>query len=592
MDGYIRIGTEIDQKSFDKQIAKLEEKLNDIRNSLQMASKDKTLFSTTEISQMEAEAEKLKNQIISLQERQNKTSPNAFNFKGLIKDAKKLILGIVGIRSAYMLARKASSAWLSTDEQKSKEMEANWIGLGAIFSSLIEGIMASLRKLITSVLYLMSKLTGVNYIEKANTAILNKQKKATNDLTKANNKLIASFDEMNVLGSNNSASSSAIDTSVLFDVSTLGESTIKTIEKIAEKLQPVYNIIKDIVKWCLDHPSSILIILGGTLLLNTISKIIGIAGVGGAAGTGLMGLLGVLGQLAVVGVVTAGVIWVADEVDKSNKNAQDFANSMDKITSSYDEMIKTITGEIDTNPTKEAFDKLIYLYKTKKGVLETEIESLKKNLTWYNWIIDPAAYYDTKDKIKELEKELHNTNEEIKLIEGQANTTNQEVHEDITETNDLLKQTFKEKYTLNIDEKNVDNTLNDLKDVSNVITNLKKNNTATIKVNSDTSGFKSGINNLFTSLTSKLNAIGFKIPTIKLAKGGIVNNPGRGVALGGEGGPEGVIPLTDAQQMALLGEAIGKYITVNANITNTMNGRIISRELQKIQNENDFALNR
>ena len=82
----------------------------------------------------------------------------------------------------------------------------------------------------------------------------------------------------------------------------------------------------------------------------------------------------------------------------------------------------------------------------------------------------------------------------------------------------------------------------------------------------------------------------FNLP--RLAKGGIINLPGSGVAIGGESGREGVIPLTDSQQMELLGEAIGKYITVNASITNTMNGRVISRELQKINNENDFAFNR
>lgn len=86
----------------------------------------------------------------------------------------------------------------------------------------------------------------------------------------------------------------------------------------------------------------------------------------------------------------------------------------------------------------------------------------------------------------------------------------------------------------------------------------------------------------------------FNLP--RLAKGGIINMPGRGVPVGsaiaGERGAEGVIPLTDSQQMALLGEAIGKYITINANITNTMNGRVISRELQKVQNESDFAYNR
>jgi phage-related protein len=86
----------------------------------------------------------------------------------------------------------------------------------------------------------------------------------------------------------------------------------------------------------------------------------------------------------------------------------------------------------------------------------------------------------------------------------------------------------------------------------------------------------------------------FKLP--RLAKGGVINNPGSGVMIGsaiaGERGAEGVIPLTDSQQMALLGEAIGRYITVNANITNTMNGRVISRELKQIQNDNNFAYNR
>jgi hypothetical protein len=86
----------------------------------------------------------------------------------------------------------------------------------------------------------------------------------------------------------------------------------------------------------------------------------------------------------------------------------------------------------------------------------------------------------------------------------------------------------------------------------------------------------------------------FDLP--RLAKGGIINQPGRGVMVGsaiaGEHGAEGVIPLTDSQQMALLGEAIGRYITITANITNTMNGRIISREIKRIGAEQDFAYNR
>lgn len=93
------------------------------------------------------------------------------------------------------------------------------------------------------------------------------------------------------------------------------------------------------------------------------------------------------------------------------------------------------------------------------------------------------------------------------------------------------------------------------------------------------------------------NKLGFNIPEIpRLAVGGIVNMPGRGINYGGaniaERGPEGIIPLTNSQSMAQLGEAIGKYITINANIVNTMNGRVISKELKKIQDNSDFAFNR
>ena len=86
-----------------------------------------------------------------------------------------------------------------------------------------------------------------------------------------------------------------------------------------------------------------------------------------------------------------------------------------------------------------------------------------------------------------------------------------------------------------------------------------------------------------------------KLP--RLAKGTIVNAPGKGVltpdgrAIYGEAGPEAYLPLSNTQLLEQLGSTIGKYITINANINNTMNGRVISRELKKINANNDFATN-
>lgn len=81
----------------------------------------------------------------------------------------------------------------------------------------------------------------------------------------------------------------------------------------------------------------------------------------------------------------------------------------------------------------------------------------------------------------------------------------------------------------------------------------------------------------------------------KMASGGLVNMPNRGVPLSnvraGESGAEGIIPLTDQQAMAQLGAEIGRNVLVNLTNITSMNGRVISRELKTIQSEEDFAFN-
>lgn len=108
-----------------------------------------------------------------------------------------------------------------------------------------------------------------------------------------------------------------------------------------------------------------------------------------------------------------------------------------------------------------------------------------------------------------------------------------------------------------------------------------------------------------TAIASKLNitvqganiAFGFAKGGLvtKLASGGIINMPGRGVpiasAIGGEAGREGVIPLTDSQAMATLGQAIGRYVSINATVPVYVGNRQVARELKKIEAEDDFAFN-
>ena len=143
---------------------------------------------------------------------------------------------------------------------------------------------------------------------------------------------------------------------------------------------------------------------------------------------------------------------------------------------------------------------------------------------------------------------------------------------------------------------------------------------AKINVDANTSSAESGLTGWIKTFVKKIqsafsnldlgnvarkisNALGNLFPNIDftrirrafgLAKGGIVNLPGPGVPLGkmGESGAEGVIPLTDSQQMSLLGEAIGRYITVNLTNVTQLDGRQIARKVDKIQQNNNFVLNR
>lgn len=87
-----------------------------------------------------------------------------------------------------------------------------------------------------------------------------------------------------------------------------------------------------------------------------------------------------------------------------------------------------------------------------------------------------------------------------------------------------------------------------------------------------------------------------KVRSLKLARGGIIHNPGAGVSLGsniigGEGrNAEAVLPLDD-RTMDRLGQSIARHMTINATMINQMNGRTLSREVKQIMSENDFANN-
>lgn len=130
------------------------------------------------------------------------------------------------------------------------------------------------------------------------------------------------------------------------------------------------------------------------------------------------------------------------------------------------------------------------------------------------------------------------------------------------------------------------------------------------KTVSITARFKDAVTGALNSLIKRLNTVIGKLRTIsiagfqpfknvkdipKLAKGGIVNNPGRGVhTIVGEAGPEAVIPLNDT----VLGK-IASMITANQSdkgrsviIPVYLDGRMIAKYTVDTMTRQSFELNR
>lgn len=593
---------------------------------------------------LRSDLQKTKNQIISLQQQADKginfnSKKDSNNLEDMAKSAKRFALSLISIRGAYALLSKASQSYMATDEKTTKQMEANWIGLGTILKSAIDLIVNLFKKAVTSILYFMSVLTGVNYIDKANTAILKKQTEATNNLTKANDKLTASFDEMSILNSPNSTSNnSGVDTDALFSLNDIGDDTRKTIEKIAEALQPVYDILKDIIKWASKNPEAVLGILGGAGLLTMLGKVIGIAGTSTVVGTGLAGILGALLAIASVWVITIEIKRIVEannELQETLDNLDEMSGSIldnnEKINNFYRDFIKNNDNSADSiNAMNDRLLNQIDTLSEHNNNIETAIDDLGlyEKMIWNATgatTENGLVMADNTTQIFRNIASLIEAEKQGKLTKEQSERLTEQLQHLTTETDlaTLSTEQLSAKYQITTGEAQMmkdqiklvgDEHVNymdktygatkETEDLTTAIKNIPNKKSVEIEVETEkatkktSSWWKDIVNNaLVLPINSIASSLGIKVKLPKLAVGGIVNNPGRGVPIGanaitGEAGAEGVIPLTDSQAMEELGQTIGRYININLTNITQLNNRQIAREQKKINAQNDFAMNK
>ena len=486
----------------------------------------------------------------------------------VIKKVAKWSLAILGIRSVYLGIRSA----MATLTQYDKQLESNVNYLKWALANSLKPVIEWIVKAMYEILYVIGKIiysiTGINIFKKSGIDEYSKAMKSSSKSAKELKKTLAGFDEMNVLNSNKDTSAGG-GGSPLPDLGDLSNYESK-IEKITQKLVDDWFNVGEEMRKALKNPQAFDEAYGewSVFMQGLTQFFLGIWDV-------ITGITEVIGGILdiIVGLFTGNF----EKIKSGWKFLCDgIWNILRGLLEIIVGLIERVLGLIN--------GLVVSTWKGILGIIETV-----KNVV-YDYIIKPVG-----DMFSSMWEGITNgakkTWEGIKKIFSKVANFFGEI---FSKAWTKVKEVFS---TGGVIFKGITTgILEAFKRIVNVIIE-GINNIVAIPFN--------GINSAFNNLRD-VDLWGWKpfewVPEIKvpqipkLAKGGIINNPGRGVplgsAIGGERGAEGVIPLTDNQQMELLGEAIGRYISVNLTNITELDGRVIARKIDKVRQNDNFVMNR
>lgn len=560
---------------------------------------------------------------------------SSVNATKLVKKLKRVGLALFSIRSVYTLVSRASSAYLSKDTELAEKLQSVWVGLGSFLAPLLEYLSNMLLKMVGYLNVFVKALTGIDFVARANAKALNKQAKAQKNL---NNQML-SFDEINKLEDTTSESGGTSAGSGLIELPELDDKMVKKLQDLAYWLKENWGLIKAV-------GIALGIAFGAAKIAQLVGNISTLIGDGGKGIKGLTKSLNEIPTMIKIGIIVGGVAYTINTVKKIKQDTE----KLNKQTESLREKMREIyylkwSKETDTNKTLEEQNRL----------RQVGLESLGEAYKWYNEISGASESYlgDAKQTVEhskgnlealkqQYQAQSNNKEKQKEILKGLIDQYNYNLAMIVAlkrqgvETGELetinngyketIKQTSKE---LGVGNEKLGKMLDDSaatnKETQAIAANIKDINDINLEskelvvdVKANTSSFKISMKQIADSIKSWANGIGggFSVLWDKLTGGGggggrgfatggigtgiglgaIVNNPGKGVSIGGgniagERGREGIIPLTDPRAMAELGQQIGRWVNVNLDITNQIDGRVLNRRLEAIKNESNFTTN-
>lgn len=572
MDGEVVIGIDMDTKGFDIQIATVEEELEKLIEDYKELKEAKPFEGQQKgLQELQKKIEQTRNKLVDLKQKQQDLDnaglskiPASLNgigngIEGVIKKVTRWGLALFGIRSMYSFIRSSMSTLSGYNDQLATDIEYIRFVIASTLQPVIERIIQLAYTLLSYVLYIGRAWGLISKNADFSTKAFQNGTKAaknTNKEAKKLQKTLAGFDEMNILQDN---SDTGGDTST-------GGGGVTAPSMDLSNLKDVK--IPKWIQWIADNRDKVLgffIELGAIIGTIKLAKFLMTLGVGASTIGGIVAILGGL------------IIFIKGIIDYlKNPTWENFAKILAGIGviaagvflifGGFPALIALIVGAV------VALGLAIYKnWDTIKKTLSTVASWINDN------IIKPVANFFSglwNGIINGVKWAVNNIKSFFNSIPsffgGIVNRITGFFRNIGSTAGNVLSSAFKS--VINSVLRRIESTLNyPIRTINNLVGTINK----------------------YTPFhLGKLST--FSLP--RLAKGGIVNMPGRGINYGGaniaEKAPEAVIPFTDEQVMDRLGQSIARHMVINATINNTMNGRVISREIQRVQNNSNFAMNR
>ena len=532
---------DLNTQSFDVKIA--EAKAQIVMFSSLIENANKIGLPDEDVFQLAKALEEANNKLVRLNKLKIKASKNTFNdisksLTNIVGKVGKWGLALFGIRGAYSLITHSMSILKQYDDQMASDLEyMSWV-IANTLKPVIEWIIEAVYSILGAIGAIIKGITGTNIFANSSAKAFEKIKKNAKDASKSTKEIkkdLYGWDEATRIEESSGLAGMGKTKSPNKDLSKETDDMFKKAKKNAKEINAlatvpfvyIYLKIKDAWDKSID------------LFKDTYKDILKPY------------------------IITP------------------IKNTINEIK----ELLKPITNFFDeyfVSPIKGMFSNL-------RQILTPIINGIIDDV---NHLLEPLGL-----KIPRIENKIKiSTKSSGKAIEGaligtdkKAKETGNNIEENIT---DNIKDIIYRADELGSKEFNIDikaptlnpieQTINKLKEGLKTLTGKTWKMNASLAISGATKGAVSG--------ATQINTV-----NVKMAKGGILNRPGRGVpvggALAGEKGREFYMPLQDEQMLGMVGEAIGRYVTINLTNIIKMNARQLAKEMKTVSAENDFATN-